>query len=192
MVNTTACLSLGSAPRRVSALCAVICAGLGLWVAMTPAAAQQPAPGVIELSSDVMDRWLVVQKAIAARLKADLAAGKSDEQREAESETFLDEACTNAGFASTDECSCAIGYVGILVTGYDTRTRHYGDPAAAAERRIAEIEANPKMSQAAKEGALAIARQGVEILRQLLPGPVPEAHLELMTAYHDRIAEAIR
>jgi hypothetical protein len=48
------------------------------------------------------------------------------------------------------------------------------------------------MSQAAKEGAPAIARQGLEILREALPGPAPEAHLELMTAYHGRIVEANR
>ena len=48
------------------------------------------------------------------------------------------------------------------------------------------------MSQAAKEGALAIGRQGLEILREVLPGPAPEAHLELMTAYHGRIVEANR
>jgi hypothetical protein len=192
MLNTTARLTPGSARRRAPTLRALIWAGLGLSVAMAPAAAQQPAPGAIELSSVVMDRWLVVQKEIAARLKADVAASKSDEQSEAESETFLNQACSKAGFASTDECSCAIAYVGMLVTGYDAQTRRYGDPAAAAERRIAQIEANPKMSQAAKAGALAMARQGIEILREALPGPVPEAHLELMTAYHDRIVAANR
>jgi hypothetical protein len=192
MLNTTARLTPGSARRHASTLRAVIWAGLGLSVAMAPAAAQQPAPGAIEFSSVVMDRWLVVQKAIAARLKADRVAGKSDEQSEAESETFLNEACNKAGFAGTDECSCAIAYVGMLVTGYDAHTRRYGDPAAAAERRIAEIEGNQKMSQSAKAGALAIARQGLELLREVLPGPVPEAHLELMTAYHDRIVEANR
>jgi hypothetical protein len=200
MLSTSTCLALASASRTpalptrwFSTLRAAVCAGLGLAVAMTAAAAQQPTPGAIELSSVVMSRWLVVQKEFSARLNADRAAGKPElEQSEAESETFLNEACTKAGFASTDECSCTIGYVGVLVSGYDPRTGRYGDPAAAAERRIADIEANPKMSQAAKEEALAINRQALEILRQVLPGPVPEAHLELMNAYHDRIVEANR
>src|SRR5262245_17917507 len=200
MLSTSTILALASASRTptlatrcFALLPAAVCPGLGLAVAMTPAAAQQSTPGATELSSVLMDRWLLVQKELAARLNADRAAGKPQlEQSEAESEAFLNEACTKAGFSSTDECSCTIGYVGVLFSGYDPRTRRFGDPAAAAERRIAEIEANQKMSQAAKEEALANDRQALEILRQALPGPVPEAHLKLMNAYHDRIFEANR
>src|SRR5262245_40224141 len=154
-----------------------VCAGLALAAvaAAMPSAAQQPNPGAVELSSVVMDRWLAVQKEIVAREKTDRAAGKTDEQSEAEAQAFLDKVCGKAGFPTTDECSCTIGYVGMLVTGYDPATRRYGDPVAAAERRIAKIEANTKMSQAAKEGALAMSRQGLEMLRQVLPNPVPEA-----------------
>lgn len=170
-----------------------VCAGLALAAAAatTPATAQQTDPDAVELSPVVMDRWLVVQKEIVARRKADLAAGKA-EQSDEEAQAFFDEICGKAGFASTDECSDTIGYVGMLVTGYDPRTRRYGDPAAAAQRRIAEIEANTKMSQAAKDEALAVSREGLEMLRQVLPNPVPEAHLELMNAYHGRIVEANR
>jgi hypothetical protein len=167
-------------------------------IAATPVAAQQPNPGAVELSSVVMDRWLAVQKEIVARQKKDRAVGKTEAQSDAETqsdaeaEAFLEEACGRAGFPNTDKCSDTIGYLGMLISGYDPRTRRYGDPRAAAERRIAEIEANAKMSQAAKEGALAMNRQGLEMLRQVLPNPVPEAHLAIMNAYHDRIIEANR
>jgi hypothetical protein len=150
----------------------------------------QETTNAFELNPAVMDRWLVVQKEIVARHKADLAAGKT--QDEAEAQKFLEEACGKAGFASTDECGSIIGYVGILISGIDQRTRRYIDPMAAAQRRIAEIESNTKLSPAAKERMLAENRQGIEILRQVLEGPVPEAHLALMNAYFDRIIEANR
>ena len=67
----------------------------------------QETTNAFELNPAVMDRWLVVQKEIVARHKADLAAGKT--QDEAEAQKFLEEACGKAGFASTDECGSIIG-----------------------------------------------------------------------------------
>lgn len=139
-----------------------------------------------------MDRWLVLQKEMVARFKKDRAAGKTTEPSESESQTIYVEACGKAGFASLQECIATMGYVGVLVSGYEPDTRRYIDPLFAARRRILEIEMNSKLSQDEKEKALVSRREAFEVLRKILPGPVPKAHLELMDYYHRRIMEANR
>jgi hypothetical protein len=157
-------------------------------VSLTPAAAQQFDPRAIELSPAVLDRWLVVQKAMVARIKQYRAAGKSTKPSETEVQALVVEACGKAGFANLAECISTTGYVGFLISGYDPQTRRYIDPLLLTGRRLTEIEKSTQITEAEKEKA----RENAEAFRRMVMGPVPKAHLELLDSYHKRIVEANR
>jgi hypothetical protein len=194
MLSVLSRLAAMSTLRRVCIPRAMVCAAFALVAAITTtsAAAQQEAPAGYELSHAVMERWLAVMEKTEMRQSAALAAGKSEEEIGNEAERFLDEDCRSAGFANQDECAGTIGYLGVLIMGYDPESGRYRDPLLQLERMIAQMQSSTKLPVADKEKFIALLRLNLEIARAVLPGPVPAAHLELMNSYHDRIVRAFR
>ena len=133
----------------------------------------QPAEKPIELNKTLLDRWLIVIPAINK-----LAASTDAPQTEEAAQVRLRTACSDAGFETYDQCTATIGYVGILIGGFDPATKTFQDPIARMRARIAEIEADTTLSAAAKDQMTAPIREAVAGFRHAIPAE----HLQLMTA----------
>ncbi len=147
-----------------------------------PVAQAQTAAPAAEFNQTLLDRWLVAVPAIAA-LKASANAPQTDDA----ARPHMERICTDAGFASFEQCGTTIAYAGILFSGFDPRTRSFKDPAAMMRARVAEIEANAQMPPQAKEGMLAQMREAAAGF----PKDIPDAHLRLMADNRDRIFKTL-
>ena len=145
--------------------------------ALTPAgpskAIAQAADAPVEFNQTLLDRWLVVIPAINR-----FATSSDTPQTDAAAQARLEQVCAQAGFETYDQCTNTIGYVGILVGGFDPSTRTFQDPIARMRARIAEIEANTKLPAATSERMTAEMKDFVAGFRHAIPA----AHLRLMTA----------
>jgi hypothetical protein len=160
---------------RPSAGAALVAAAL-LMVGLPGARAQIVSP--IELNQTLLDRWLVVMPKVVKLGKSSDAPQTDDALR-----PHLEKICAEAGFDSYDQCGEVIGYVGMIVSACDRRTRTFHDPIVLMRRQIARIEANTKLSPADKDKATAELKRIVA----RFPSNLPEAHLRLVTANRDLI-----
>ncbi len=127
----------------------------------------------VAFNQTLLDRALVVIPAINR-----YATSSDAPQTEAAAQARLEQVCTEAGFETQDQCTNTIGYVGIMIGGFDPATRTFKDPIARMRARIAEIEANPQLPAATKEQMTAPIKEAVAGFRHIIPA----AHLQLMTA----------
>jgi hypothetical protein len=95
----------------------------------------------------------------------------------------LQRICVEAGFDGYDQCAEVVGYVGIIVSACDRRSRMFRDPIVMMRRQIARIEADARLSPADKDKAMAELKQIVA----RFPNNLPEGHLQLVTVNRDRI-----
>lgn len=95
----------------------------------------------------------------------------------------MERICAEAGFDSYDQCAEVIGYIGMIVSACDRRSRTFRDPIVMMRYRIARIEADTKLSPTDKDKATMELKQIVA----RFPNNIPESHLRMMTANRDRI-----
>jgi hypothetical protein len=160
-------------PSAGAALAAAILLMVG-----QPGARAQQSVSPIELNQTLLDRWLVVMPKVV-KLNTSSDAPQTDDTLR----PHLEKICMEAGFDSYDQCGEVIGYVGLIVSACDRRTRSFRDPIVMMRRQIARIEADARLSPADKDNATAELTQIVT----RFPSNLPEAHLRLVTANRDRI-----
>lgn len=146
-------------------------------------AAQAQTVAAAEFNQALLDGWLRAVPAMAA-LNASADAPKTDETVR----PHMERICTEAGFASFEQCGTTIAYAGILFSGFDPRTGAFKNPADAMRERIALIEGNARMPSEAKEAMLAPMREAAAGF----PKDIPDAHLRLMADNRDRIFKALK
>ena len=129
-----------------------------------------------------MERYLVAQRDLAAATKAANEPGKPEISEEA-AKSIMQQACNKAGFATVDVCGDTIGYVGLLFSGFNPKTGTFERPADAAQRRIAELNADQRMPAARKAALLAQNRE----LLEMASLAIPDADLALMNGFRDKI-----
>jgi hypothetical protein len=142
-----------------------------------PARGQQPATP-IDLNQSLLEKWLVAMPQVVKLGKSATVPQTDDALL-----PHLERICAGAGFDSSDQCGAVIGYVGMIVSACDRRTRTFRDPIVMTRREIARIEADDSLSPADKDKATAELKQVVAAF----PNNLPEAHLRLVTANRDRI-----
>lgn len=150
-----------------------VAATLALTSASPSIALAQATDAPPELTQALLDRWLVVIPAINR-----FAASSDAPQTEEAAQARLERVCIEAGFETHDQCTTTIGYVGILIGGFDPATKTFKDPIAKMRARIAEVEANTRLPTATKE-------QMTTQMKEMLAGfrhTIPASHLQLMTA----------
>ncbi len=146
-------------------------------------AAQAQTVAVAEFNQALLDGWLRAVPAMAT-LNASTDAPKTDEALR----PHMERICTEAGFASFEQCGTTIAYAGILFSGFDPRTRTFKNPSDAMRERIALIEGNAQMPLQAKEAMLAPMMEAAAGF----PKDIPDAHLRLMADNRDRIFKALK
>ena len=161
-----------------------ICAAAALFMLSPgyPPAHAQPEIQRVELNQTLIDRWLVLYPAVLKMMKPD-----ADPMSEDTGRAYLERACSEAGFATYDQCAEVFGYAGMILSACDRKSRAFRDPIKLMRRQIAKIEGNGSLSQDQKAKATAELRQVVA----RFPDNIPEAHLQLMTANRDRIFEIV-
>ena len=159
----------------VAAAFVLIPAGLSSAIAQT-------ADAPVEFNQTLLDRWLVAIPAINK-----FSTSSDTPQTDAAAQARLEQVCAQAGFETYDQCTNTIGYVGILVGGFDPSTRTFQDPIARMRARIAEIEANTKLPLATREQMTAEMKGFVAGFRHTIPA----AHLQLMTANGQHIFKTL-
>lgn len=150
-----------------------VTASLALTSTSPSTAVAQAVGAPLELNQTLLDRWLIVIPAINR-----LAAPGDAPQMEDAGQAQLERICIDAGFETHAQCTTTIGYVGILIGGFDPTTKTFKDPVEKIRARIADIEANTQLPVATKE-------QMTTQMREMLAGfrhTIPTSHLHLMTA----------
>ena len=63
-------------------------------------------------------------------------------QSEEAARALIEGACANAGFDSYNQCAEVLGYVGMIVSTWDPRTRSFRDPMPQMRSQLARLEAD--------------------------------------------------
>ena len=160
------------------ALVSSLAAAAMLLLFQSGARAQQPPAQPIELNQSLLDRWLVVMPAVINLGKSDAAPQTDDAAR-----PHMEKICADAGFQSYDQCAEVIGYVGMIVSACDRRSRTFRDPILLMRRELARLEADTKMPAAARNQAIAEMKEIVAAF----PNGFPASDIQLMNANRDRV-----
>ena len=130
------------------------------------------------MNQSLLDRWLVVMPAVINLGKSDAAPQTDDAAR-----PHMEKICAAAGFESYDQCAEVIGYVGMIVSACDRRSRTFRDPILLMRRELARLEADTKMPAAARNQAIAEMKEIVAAF----PNGFPASDIQLMNANRDRV-----
>lgn len=162
----------------IRALVSSLAAAAMLLLFQSGARAQQLPARPIALNQSLLDRWLVVMPAVIALGKSDAAPQTDDAAR-----PHMEKICADAGFQSYDQCAEVIGYVGMIVSACDRRSRTFRDPILLMRRELARLEADTKMPAAARNQAIAEMKEIVAAF----PNGFPASDIQLMNANRDRV-----
>jgi len=101
----------------------------------------------------------------------------------------LNAAAKKNGFANYAEYAVAEANIRLALAGFDPTTKKYVGPEAALKARIAQVQADKKMSADDKQEALAK-------LNEELKSPPPvvsfKANIDLVAKHYDKLSEALR
>jgi len=142
------------------------------------ARAQQPPAQPIELNQSLLDRWLVVMPAVINLGKSAAAPQTDDAAR-----PHMEKICGEAGFQSYNQCAEVIGYVGMIVSACDRRSRTFRDPILLMRRELTRLETDTNMPSAARNQAIAEMKEIVAAF----PNGFPASDIQLMNANRDRV-----
>jgi hypothetical protein len=147
-----------------------------------PTSAQPPQLKQIPLTEQQ------VQGVLTAQRDMDAITAKLPENSKPDPKVMaaLDAAAKKHGFASYDEYSTVMDNIGLVLGGFDPRTKKYVGSEAVLKEQIAQVEADKKMSAADKKQALAD-------LNTALKSPEPpienKGNIDLVAKYYDKLAE---
>ncbi len=136
----------------------------------------------VELDQSLLDKWLLLMPQFD-QLKR---SGKMPQSEEA-ARTLIAGVCTKAGFDSSDQCTQVLGYVGMIVSTWDPRTRSFRDPMPRMRSQLARLEADTSPPTPQREQAIAQMKQ---VLARF-PEQFPPEHVQLIAANQDRVLAAI-
>jgi hypothetical protein len=156
----------------------------------TPAPASQAAPP----QQPVLKQMALTEKQIAGVLAAqsdmDAITDKLPENAKPDPKITaqLEAVAKKNGFANYDEYSGVVDNIGLVLGGFDPKTRKYVGTDAVIKAQIAQVEADTKMSAKDKKEALAGLNEALKA-----PGPVIEnkGNIDLVAKYYDKLAEAL-
>jgi hypothetical protein len=148
--------------------------------AMPGAQAQQQKLRV-ELDQSLLEKWLLLMPQMTR-----LVQSGSMPQTEQEAQAVLERVCTKAGFDGYEQCTQVLGYVGMIASAWNPATRSFRDPLVQMRAQLASLEADTSPPTPERNRTIAEMKQ---ILANL-PEHIPQEHLQLVTANHDRVLAA--
>jgi hypothetical protein len=178
---------LRSAVTALSLICLAVAFGFGDALAQAkqeaPAAAGQPGQiKQIPLTDQQIQGVLAAQKDMDA-----ITASLPDNARpDPKLMAQLENVAKKHGFASYDEYNTVMDNIGLVLGGFDPKTKKYVGSEAVIKEQIAQVQADNKMPAAAKKQALAD-------LNMALKSPEPpienKGNIDLVAKYYDKLAE---
>ncbi len=129
-----------------------------------------------------------IQGVLAAQKDMDAVTSKLPDNAKPDPKVMaqLEAIAKKNGFASYDEYNGVMDNIGLVLGGFDPKTKKYVGSEAVIKEQIAQVEADKKMSAADKKQALAD-------LNTALKSPEPtianKGNIDLVAKYYDKLAE---
>lgn len=153
-----------------------------------PQPPQAPAAKQIALTEKQLDGVVASQKdfdAVGNDEKAAKPSGKSTDKAGANVLAKLDDVSKKYGFANYADYTVVLDNIGLVIGGFDPKTKTYVGTQAVIKQQIAEIQADKKMPANEKKEAL-------EELNQALKSPPPavenKGNIDLVGKYYDKLS----
>ena len=102
--------------------------------------------------------------------------------------TQLDALAKKGGFASFDDYQTVAANIGMVIQGIDPQTKKFGDPKAAIQAQIAEVQADKKMKPAEKKEALEGLKQSLQEIQPIKY----QGNIALVEANYDKLAPLVQ
>jgi hypothetical protein len=131
-----------------------------------------------------------IQGVLTSQKDMDAITSKLPENAQPDAKVMaqLETVAKKNGFASYDEYNNVMDNIGLVLGGFDPKTKKYVGSEAVIKDQIAQVEADKKMSAADKKQALAD-------LNTALKSPEPaienKGNIDLVAKYYDKLAELI-
>jgi hypothetical protein len=129
-----------------------------------------------------------IQGVLASQKDMDAITSKLPENSQPDAKVMaqLESVSKKNGFASYEEFNNVMDNIGLVLGGFDPKTKKYVGSEAVIKGQIAQVEADKKMSAADKKQALAD-------LNTALKSPEPpienKGNIDLVAKYYDKLAE---
>ena len=155
-----------------------------------PAPAQQATPQQPPVLKQVALTEKQIEGVIAAAKDMDAITAKIPENAKPDPKITaqLEGVAKKNGFASYDEYNDVIDNISIALSGFDPVTKKYVGTEAVIKARMAQVQADKKMSPKDKKEALAD-------LNEALKSPAPpienKGNIDLVAKYYDKLADAL-
>ena len=146
---------------------------------------QQEAPAIkqMALTEKQVQGVLAAQKDIDAITDKIPDNAKPDPKVDAQ----LDAVAKKNGFASYDDYNSVVDNISLVLGGFDPATKKFVGAETVLKARIAQIQADKKMSAKDKKEALADLN---EALKTPPPAIENKGNIDLVAKYYDKLAEA--
>jgi hypothetical protein len=155
-----------------------------------PAPASQAAPSQQPVLKQITLTEKQIEGVLAAQKDMDAITDKLPENAQPDPKITaqFEAVAKKNGFASYDEYSGVVDNIGLVLGGFDPKTKKYVGTDAVIKAQIAEVEADKKMPAKDKKEALADLNEALKA-----PGPVIEnkGNIDLVAKYYDKLAEAL-
>lgn len=152
------------------------------------APAQAPAPKQIALTDKQLDAVLASQKDFDDfSEKHKPAPGEAGPNAAVLAQ--LDGIAKKHGFADYADYNVVLDNIGLVMAGFDPKTKSYVGPEAVIKQQLAAVQADTKMAAADKTAAQEDLNAG---LKDLPPAIANKANIELVGKYYDKLAAALQ
>jgi hypothetical protein len=163
---------------------AIMIAMTALAVAASPATSQGTPPELkqIKLTEKQVQSFIAAQSdlnAVTSKIKGD----KPDPKLFAELET----AAKKHGFANLQELDAVAGNIGLVMSGFDPKTKEFSQPPEALKKEIAAVTADKAIPEKEKKDILNELNGALKFVK---PVQFPE-NVELVRKYYDKIEGAM-
>jgi len=147
---------------------------------------QQEAPAIkqMALTEKQVQGVLAAQKDIDAITDKIPDNAKPDPKVDAQ----LDAVAKKNGFASYDDYNSVVDNISLVLGGFDPATKKFVGAETVLKARIAQIQADKKMSAKDKKETLADLN---EALKSPPPAIENKSNIDIVAKYYDKLAEAL-
>lgn len=151
-----------------------------------PAPAPAPAAKQIPLTEKQIESVLASQKDFeAAGEQAPDKSGKPAPTGLAK----LEDVAKKHGFASYADYSIVLDNIGLVLSGFDPKSKAYVGPEAVIKQQLAEVQADKKMPAPEKKDALAELNQALKALPPIVEN---KGNIDLVGKYYDQLSAAMQ
>lgn len=178
-----------SSPIAALAMLALAVSAGDAFAQAKPAPAAQDAPQQMKqlpLSEKQIQSLLAAQKEMDAI--TDKLPDGDDDKPDPKLQAQLDAVAKKNGFASYDEYGDVAANVSLVLSGIDPKTKAFTEPPVVLKKQIADMMADPKVSEKDKKEALGEMNEALKYTSNV---QYPE-NVALVTKYYDKLSAAMK